>query len=156
MIFSRTFRYHSTMSADQIKDRLIGKHVTVHNLDFEVSEKDHAIKIFPHAEQIKDIKSLPVTRVELNDKGDKTQVVINSKMREIDSGGPTIVIFFCSFMLLGALCFYVFGKQEFSMFTYTLSGIALVILAIFLVRMQTGYYDYVRKIRKYVKEQSLA
>ncbi|MGN6566801.1 MAG: hypothetical protein ACTHJ0_02550, partial [Flavipsychrobacter sp.] len=125
------------MSADQIKDRLVGKHVTVHNLDFEVSEKDNAIKIFPHAEQIKQIKSLPITRVELKDEGDKTRVVINSHMREIDMGGPTIVIFFSTCMLIGALCFYIFGRQEFSMFTYIMSAIGLLVLAIFLVRMQT-------------------
>jgi predicted cation transporter len=144
------------MSADQIKDRLVGKHVTVHNLDFEVSEKDHSIKIFPHAEQIKEIKSLPITRVDLKNDGEKTKVVINSKMREIDSGGPTIVIFFCTCMLVGALCFYIFGKQEFSIFTYSLLAVGIVVFAIFLVRMQTGYYDYVRKIRRYVKDQALA
>src|ERR1044071_5871088 len=90
MIFSRTYRYNSSMPAEAIKGRLIGKHVKVHNMDFEVSEKDRMLRIIPHAEQETNIKTLPITHVELKGKGDKTQVVINSKMRKIDSGGPML------------------------------------------------------------------
>lgn len=156
MLFTRTYRYQSAMKVDDIKGRLLGKHVKVHNLDFEVYEKDRMLRIIPHAEQVTDIKTLPITHIEFKDKGDKTQVVISSKIRKIDQGGPTILMVFVSFMLIGAVVAFIAGKQEGLPFTYTLLGIALVIFAIFWVRMQAGYFDYVRKIRDYVKKQSAA
>ena len=156
MIFTRTYRYQSSMPVDEIKNRLRGKHVTVHNLDFEVSEKDRMLRIIPHAEQITAIKTLPITHIEFKDKGDKTQIVISSKMRKIDSGGPAVVIFFCSFMLIGALCFFLFGKEEYSTFTYTLLSIGVLIFIVFWMRMEAGYFDYVRKLRDYIKHESAA
>lgn len=154
MIFSRTYRYNSTVPADDLKNRLVGKHVKVHDLDFEVSEKDRLLRIIPHAEQITDIKTLPITHVEFKGKGDKTQVVITSKMRKIDSGGPTLIMLFCSFMLAGAIIFFIFGEEEYSSFTYTLLSISLLIFIVFWIRMEAGYFDYVRKIRDYIKTES--
>lgn len=156
MIFSRTYRYHSKMPIDDIKGRLVGKHVKVHNMDFEVSEKDRVLRVIPHAEQERNIKTLPITHVQLNGKGDKTQVVINSKMRKIDSGGPMLIVIFCFFMLVAAVLFLLFGAEEYLSFTYTMGGIALAIFAIFWIRMEAGYFDYVRKIRDYIKTQSVA
>lgn len=155
MIFSRTYRYNSSMPAEAIKGRLIGKHVKVHNMDFEVSEKDRVLRIIPHAEQETNIKTLPITHVELKGKGDKTQVVINSKMRKIDSGGPMLIVIFCTFMLIAAIGFYIFGQQEYLNFTYTLAGISLAIFVIFWMRMEAGYFDYVRKLRDYIKKESV-
>ncbi|WP_276134838.1 hypothetical protein [Polluticoccus soli] len=155
MIFSRTYRYDSSMPAEAIKGRLIGKHVKVHNMDFEVSEKDRVLRIIPHAEQETNIKTLPITHVEFKGKGDKTQVVINSKMRKIDSGGPMLILIFCTFMLIAAVGFYIFGQQEYLNFTYTLAGISLAIFVIFWMRMEAGYFDYVRKLRDYIKKESV-
>ena len=45
------------MRPDDIKVRLLGKHVKVHNLDFEVSEKDRIIRVIPHAEQENEIRT---------------------------------------------------------------------------------------------------
>lgn len=156
MLFTRTYRYQSAMKVDDIKSRLLGKHVKVHNLDFEVFEKDRMLRIIPHAEQVTDIKTLPITHVEFKDKGNGTQVVISSKIRKIDQGGPTILMVFVGFMLIGAVVALVAGKEEGLPFTYTLLGIALVIFSVFWVRMQAGYFDYVRKIRDYIKKESAA
>jgi len=156
MLFSRTYRYSSAMPIEDIKSRLIGKHVRVHNMDFEVYEKDRVLRIIPHAEQENSIKTLPITHVELEGKGNKTQVVINSKMRKIDSGGPMLIVIFCTFMLIAAALFFVFGKDEYLSFTYTLFGISIAIFLVFWFRMEKGYFDYVRKIRDYIKNQSAA
>ena len=156
MIFSRTYRYKSSKNVDDIKRSLVGKHVKVHNLDFEVYENDEVIRIIPHAEQENTIRTLPITHVELKGSGDKTQVVINSKMRKIDSGGPMLIMIFCTFMLVGAVLFFVFGQSEYMTFTYTMLGISLAIFLVFWMRMEAGYFDYVRKIRDYIKKQSVA
>lgn len=154
MIFSRTYRYVSSISEDDLKGRLVGKHVKVHNMDFEVSEKDKILRIIPHAEQARDIKTLPITHIQFKGKGDKTQIVINSKMRKIDSGGPTLVMVFVAFMLIAALGFFLFGTDEHASFTYILGSIGVAIFLFFWFRMETGYFDYVRKIRDFIKAQS--
>lgn len=156
MLFSRTYRYHSAMPIDDIRSRLLGKRVKVHNLDFEVFEKDRQLKIIPHAEQIEALKTLPITHIKLNGKGEKTQVVISSKMRKIDQGGPLLIVIFCSFMLLAGIIGVIAGHQEYATYIYTFLGLGLLIFTIFWARMQTGYFDYVRKLRDYVKKESVA
>jgi len=123
-------------------------------MDFEVYEKDRVLRIIPHAEQETNIKTLPITHVEFQGKGNKTQMVINSKMRKIDSGGPLLVVIFCTFMLIAAVLFFIFGAEEYLSFTYTLLGISVAIFLVFWFRMETGYFDYIRKIRDYIKNQS--
>ena len=72
MFFTRTHKYNCPIHEDDFKNRLIGKHVRIHNLDFEVLGSDHALSIIPHAEQINAITTLPITKVVFTDKGDKT------------------------------------------------------------------------------------
>lgn len=155
MIFSRTYRYQSSMRPDDIKVRLLGKHVKVHNLDFEVSEKDRIIRVIPHAEQENEIRTLPITHVELSNKGDKTQIVISSKMRKIDSGGPLLIMIFCLFLFIATIVTMTVGKGL-HIYTYTFGIIGVLIFTIFWLRMERGYFDYVRKIRDYIKKQSVA
>ena len=156
MLFSRTYRYQSAMPIEDIKSRLLGKHMKVHDMDFEIYEKDLMLRIIPHAEQESTIKTLPITHVELKGKGNQTQVVISSKMRKIDSGGPLLIVIFCTFMLVAALMFFLFGREEYLSFTYTLLGISVAIFIVFWTRMETGYFDYIRKIRDHIKTQSIA
>ena len=60
----------------------------------------------------------------------------------------------CS-MLIGASAVLMFVGGE-PVITYAALGIGVGILAIFMVRMQMGYFDYVRKVRAYVKSKALA
>ena len=153
MIFTRTYRYKSQIPADDIKNRLLGKHVTVHNLDFEVTEKNRMIKVIPHAEEIRDIKTLPITHIDFERNGGNTSVVISSKMRRLDAGGPTMIVIVCTLMLIGAVLSFLVGKNEYRIMTYSLLGLSLFILVVFWFRMQTGYFDYVHKIRDYIKKE---
>ncbi len=152
MFFTRTHRYNFPISKEDLKNRLIGKHVKIHNLDFEVMEKDNSISIIPHAEQVETIKTLPITKVVLKEVGGKTSVTITSKIRKLDAGGPFLVVIFCGFMLGASIAlFFVGGDQQ---ITYTLFGIGMLIFITFTIRMQMGYFDYVRKIRAYVKSKA--
>jgi hypothetical protein len=73
-------------------------------------------------------------------------------MRQIDSGGPILIVIFCTFMLIAAgILLYVDPKT--TQIPYTLLGIGLLFISLFTVRMQTGYFDYVRKIRSFVKSK---
>lgn len=156
MLFSRHFRYHSNLPAEEIKKRLVGKHVKVHDLDFEIYEKDRMIKIIPHAEQETAIKTLPITHVEFDGEGSRTKVHISSKMRKIDKGGPLILLTFCFFMLAASLIMLFSLREEgFEVYAFPMLAVGLLVLIIFWIRLESGYFDYVRKIRNYVKELSL-
>src|ERR1043165_8620151 len=155
MLFSRHYRYSTPSSEEEIKKRLVGQHVKIHNLDFEIYDKDRMIKIIPHAEQETHIKTLPITHVEFKGKGNKTDVIISSKMRKIDKGGPLILLFFCFFMMAAALIMLVSIKEEgFEMYAYPMIAVSVIVFIIFWLRLESGYFDYIRKIRNYVRDKS--
>ena len=155
MLFSRHSRFQTSMPVEDIKQRLVGKHVKVHNLDFEIYEKEHMIKIIPHAEQETGIRTLPITHIEFNGKGQKTEVRISSKMRKIDKGGPMILLTFCLFMMIAALIMLLSIKEEgFEVYAFPMLGVSLLVFIIFWIRLESGYFDYIRKIREFVKKQS--
>jgi hypothetical protein len=152
MFFTRTHTFHFPLSKEELKNRLVGKHVRIHNLDFEVLEIDDKLSIIPHAEQVEVIKTLPITTVVFKEEGNKTKVVVTSKMRQLDSGGPFLIVIFCSFMFIASLILFNLGTER--GVAYTLFGISIFIISLFCIRMQMGYFDYVRKVRVYVKSKA--
>ena len=152
MFFTRTHTYHFPVPQNELKDRLIGNHVKIHDLDFEIMERDEKLTIIPHAEQISDIKTLPITHVSMSEAGGKTKVVVTSKMRALDSGGPFLIVIFCAFMLIAASVMYLIIKEP--MVAYTLFGISAGIFTIFWIRLEMGYFDYVRKVHAFVKTKA--
>ena len=151
-LFTRTHTYQFPLSKEELKNRLVGKHVRIHNLDFEVLENDNVLTIIPHAEQVEAIKTLPVTSVVLKEEGNKTKVVVTSRMRQLDSGGPFLIMIFCTFMFIAAAILFSMGTDV--ALAYTLLGISVFIFSLFCIRMQMGYFDYVRKVRAYVKSKA--
>lgn len=156
MFFSRKFRYTSTLSAPEMRSKLLGQHMNVHNLDFEVQEKNtNVLRIVPHAEQITEVKTLPITHVAFKPGGGtgKTQVIISAHMRRIDSGGPMLVVIFCVFMLIAAALGHFLSSEDYDSYTLPLFGLGVLIFTIMWVRLESGYFDYVRKIRDHIKQQ---
>ncbi len=154
MLFTRHYKYQTSCTEEDIKRRLIGQHVKIHNMDFEIYDKDRMVKIIPHAEQETNIKTLPITHVEFKGKGAKTDVHISSKMRKIDKGGPMILIIFCFFLMAAALIMLLSIKEDgFQIYAYPMIGVSLLAFIIFWIRLESGYFDYIRKIRDYVKQQ---
>ena len=151
MIFTRTQKYRSTTPREALKTRLIGHHVKIHNMDFEVVEKEQSLRIIPHAEQAEGIKTLPITKVEMKEEGNKMNVVVTSKMRKLDLGGPLLIIIFSSFLIAASVILMLVGGEL--KISYALLGLGVGILVLFFVRMQMGYYDYIRKIRNYIESQ---
>lgn len=154
MFFTRTYRFQSANTEADIKKKLLGNHVKVHDMDFEVSEQGRLLRIIPHAEEDNNLRTLPITHVQLQGKGGHTQIVLTSKMRKIDSGGPLLIVIFCMFMLIAALLFLSFGGASYAQVAYILGGVSMLIFVIFWAKMEAGYFDYVRKIRDYVKKQA--
>lgn len=153
MFFTRTYTHRFPISKEELTKQLVGKHVQIHNLDFEVVQKEHKLSIIPHAEQIEEIKTLPITSVVLTDEGGRTKAVIKSKMRQIDSGGPFLIIIFCMIMFVTSVLFYWLGDER--VIAYTLFAMSVAAFSAFWFRLQTGYFDYVRKIHAYVKSKGM-
>jgi hypothetical protein len=151
MLFTKKHHYHSSLPKEDVINRLTGSHVRIHNFDFEIFEKGKTLRIIPHAEQEEAITTLPITDVEMRENGDKTNVVITSKMRRLDLGGPLLIVAFCCFLLLASFVSVYVDRNR--LITWSLFGISTLIFSIFYVRMQMGYYDYVRKISAYVKSK---
>ena len=151
MLFTKTQKYRSTTPKEALKTRLIGHHVKIHNMDFEVVEKEQSLRIIPHAEQEEGIKTLPITKVEMKEDGNKMNVVVTSKMRKLDLGGPLLIIIFSSFLIAASVILLLVGGE--AIISYALLGLGVGILGLFFVRMQMGYYDYIRKIRNYIESQ---
>jgi hypothetical protein len=152
MLFTRIHTYYFPVGTEELKNRLIGRHVNIHNLDFEVLEHDRNLSIIPHAEQVETIKTLPITSVTFKEEGSQTKVVVKSKMRRLDAGGPMLLILFCAFIMAASLLLYTVNRE--AMLAYTLMGLATSLLTIFCIRLQTGYFDYVRKVRAYVENKA--
>ncbi len=152
MFFTRTQKYQSQVPTEDFKSRLIGDHVKIHNMDFEVYERGQSLKIVPHAEQVEDLKTLPITDVQIRRDGKNTEVVITSKIRKLDYGGPQLIMLFCAFLLIASIALMMVGRER--MEIYTLLSICTIVFGIFWVRMEMGYFDYVRKIRNYIKSRT--
>ena len=152
MIFTRYATLTSTKNADELKRSLLGKHVKVHILDFEVSQKEDGLKIIPHAEHDDHMYTLPITRLRITPSGNGSTVKLISKPRRIDIGGPYLIMIFVTFMVIAAIMLYLFGEGKYNNTAYILVGAAFVIFAFLWYRLEMGYFDYIRKIHKWVKE----
>lgn len=152
MIFDRTYRYSTPLSSEDVRQRLLGKHIQVHHMDFEVTEKERMLKIIPHAEDSEGIKTLPITHIEMQAQGASgTKIVVSSKPRKIDVGGPYLIVIFCLFCVLGASGFYLINPKESYWPSLSMVGVGVISFVIFWARMETGYFDYTRKIRDFIK-----
>lgn len=151
MLFTRTEKFHSLIPKQDLRNRLIGGHVRIHNMDFEVTEKDHLLRIIPHAEDVNTIITLPITHIDVKEAGNKTNVVVTSTLRRFDAGGPMLITIFCIFLFLVAMVLLYIGEDR--LISYILLGISLSIFAIFWVRLEMGYFDYIRKISAHIKSK---
>jgi hypothetical protein len=153
MFFKRTYQYNLAVPKTEFRTRLVGTHVTIHNLDFEIYEQDDRLCIVPHAEQVTDIKTLPITWIDFKNEGGE-KVVIESKIRQLDAGGPNLIMVFCVFLLIAAIILSFTSGGDYKI-TLTFLAIDAIIYGAFWMRMKRGYLDYVHKIRDYVKARTV-
>lgn len=149
MIFNRTSTCKTNLSKQDIIEKLRGRTFQVHDFNFEILEKNDMMKIIPHAENAKGLTTLPITHLEIEN-GSNSKITIKSKPRKIDIGGPYVLILFCLFLLVIGLGFFILNPKNFQI-PVGLIAASVLIFGIFWFRMQTGYFDYIRKIKAYVK-----
>ena len=150
-MFTRTYSYKSLLSKEDLKSRLRGDHVNIHDLDFEVMDKNEYLRIVPHAEQLDEIKTLPITKVEFIESGNETNVKIISKMRQMDIGGPMLMIILCSLLLVASAGLFVFHEYFFG---WLVMAISIISFIAFRVKLEKSYFDYVRKVREHIQAKT--
>ncbi len=155
MIFRRSYNYNTKLSRTQLREKLEGKHFDIHGLDFECMDRDGVLKIIPHTEWEDDkVFTLPITHLICADKTDGSiDLKIKFKPRRIDIGGPTIALVFILVFLFLGLGFYFSSAATYKTESLVMAIIGGVLLIIYGFRMNAGYFDYIRKIRKWVKSK---
>ncbi len=148
-MFTRTHQYKFSIPKEMLKYRLVGNHITIHRHDFEVLEDEQLLSIIPVVEEDSKRSTLPITQVELKEEGNKTEMVITSRMKAIEAGAQMLMMLFCGFFLVASLVLLYVGND--TLVTISFTAISLLIFVFFLIRLQLGYFDYVRRIRAYVK-----
>ncbi len=152
MIFRRYYTLQSKKNPEEVKKQLTGQHLKVHVLDFEVSVRDGDIKIIPHAEVEDHVYTLPITRVRVSASGNGSTIKMMSKPRRIDIGGPYLIMIFVMFMIIAGVMLYLLGEGKYNNTAYILCGISILIFSFLWFRLEMGYFDYIRKIKKWVQE----
>jgi hypothetical protein len=154
MIFSRSYTLQSKKNQDEIRQYIVGQHLKVHDLDFEILVRDEDVKIIPHAETEDHIYTLPITRLRFISSGTGTIIKMRSKPRRIDIGGPYLIMIFVLFMIVAGILLFLLGEGKYTATAYLLCGIAMLIFAVLWIRLEMGYFDYIRKIKKWVQSHS--
>ncbi len=150
MFFYRYSTINSKKNANALGATFLGQHLKIHDLDFEISEKGGDIKVIPHAENDDHVHTLPITRIRITSKGDQSVIKVRSKPRRIDIGGPYLLMTFISFSLIAAGLLFAFGQGKYNSTIYIIAGAAFVMFGLLWLRLEQGYFDYIRKIRKWV------
>jgi hypothetical protein len=154
MFFRKYCTLKSKKSIDEVKAALMGQHINIHNLDFEITQKENVLKMIPHTENEDDkVYTLPITSIKLSSDGQGTILKLLSKPRRIDIGGPYIVMIFVTVATLASLVFLYYGKGEYDNTAYIMLGIAALIFLLLWYRLEQGYFDYIRKIKAWVKSK---
>ncbi len=154
MIFRRYYTIESTKNSAILKRNFLGQHLKIHNLDFEIYEKEGDIKVIPHAENDDHVYTLPITRLSLVPKSNGTTIKMRSKPRRIDIGGPMLLLVFIVFAIIAGVVLLLKGEGEYDMTSYILIGIAVLAFIFLWLRLEQGYFDYIRKIKNWVKDHA--
>ncbi|MBL7764660.1 MAG: hypothetical protein JNJ58_01080 [Chitinophagaceae bacterium] len=154
MIFRKYYTIQSKKNPEELKKYLLGQHLKVHSLDFEIYDKGDSIKVIPHAENDDHVYTLPITKLKINKSANGSIIKMMSKPRRIDIGGPYLLIIFIFFAVLAGVLLRIYGQGEYNITSYILVGISAVAFIILWMRMEQGYFDYIRKINRWIKEHA--
>lgn len=152
MLFTRHFQCTSPKNAETLYKQFLGKHLTIHQLDFEVFDEGDHLKVIPHTENSDQIFTLPITKVIIQPDNNGAFVKMKFSPRHIDIGGPYLLLMFISFAIVAGLLLIWFKTNIQTAFI--LIGIALFAFAIMWYRMERGYFDYIRKIKKWINQHA--
>lgn len=147
-MFTRTVQYQFAIPKELLKYRLVGNHMTIHKHEFEVQEDEQALTISPTVEE-NSKTILPITEVLLDGEGNRTKLVITSRMHSIEAGEQMLIMLFCVMFLVASLVMLYVSHDM--LLTLGLCALSVVVFVLFLIKLQLGYFDYVRKLRSNIR-----
>lgn len=151
MIFRRYATFKSAKNANELKTNFLGQHFKIHDLDFEIMGDDDIIRVIPHAETEDHVYTLPITRLRFIPSDNGTIIKMLAKPRRIDIGGPYLLMIFVCFMIIASILLITLGEGAYNITAYILFGSAIAIFAVLWFRLEQGYFDYIRKVKSWVK-----
>jgi hypothetical protein len=154
MIFNSSSTVKSTQSADELRKFFLGQHLSIHELDFEITQLGDVMHVVPNIADSSHMYTLPVTQLNFSSAGNTTDIKITSQPRRIDVGGPYLLMIFIVFAFITAFLLLKLGGGNYNNTAYIMIGIAGIILITLYYRLYIGYYDYVRKIVNWVKDHA--
>ena len=151
MIFRRYSTFKSAKNANELKANFLGQHFKIHDLDFEIMGDDDIIRVIPHAETEDHVYTLPITRLRFIPTDNGTIIKMLAKPRRIDIGGPYLLMIFVCFMIIASVLLITLGEGAYNTTAYIIFGSAIAIFALLWFRLEQGYFDYIRKVKSWVK-----
>lgn len=149
-MFSRTYQYKFPISKELLKYNLVGNHLSVRHQEFEVVEQDQLLSIQPKNNSGEPApNTVPVIRINLNEDGNKTSLTVSSALPVVDSGGFLVASLFSVFFVLSSVVLFFLVHDP--VLTISLCLLSILIFVYFLVRLQLGYFNYMRRIRSYIQ-----
>ena len=103
MLFTRQFQFNCSKNAETLYKHFLGKHLTIHQLDFEVYDEGDHLKVIPHTEDSDQIYTLPITKVMISPENKGASVKVKFTPRHIDIGGPYLLLIFICFAIVAGL-----------------------------------------------------
>ncbi|MBU3677747.1 MAG: hypothetical protein FGM54_11295 [Chitinophagaceae bacterium] len=149
MLFTRQYQFNCGKNPSSLRQCFLGKHVQIHQLDFEVFDEGDHLKVIPHTENSDQIYTLPITKLFISPNSEGTQVRMKFSPRQIDIGGPYLLLIFIGFAIISALLLLWF--QTNIQTAYIIVAAAVLVFGMLWYRMEKGYFDYIRKIKNWVK-----
>ena len=153
MLFNSSSKISSKLNPEQVKSALLGKHLSIKGLDFEIKESDGMLKVIPHTENDDTARIVPITHIEPSSNHGWSQLLVSSKPRKIDLGALYLVTGFILVLILIAIYLKFTYPEQTLMAPLIVLGISLLLFIIFRMRLQSSYYGYIHGIRAFIKKQ---
>ncbi|MBP6456725.1 MAG: hypothetical protein KA275_08355 [Chitinophagaceae bacterium] len=151
MFFNYSKTFNTRHKINEIKSNILGAHFSVHDLDFEIGEKDGIVKVIPHTENAEDrIYTLPITHLHFIETSNGTSIKMKCKPRRIDIGGITLLLLFSIILILVGFALLNISKPGNETLFYIIFFGGVLLYFFFWWRLHIGYFDYIKKIKAWV------
>lgn len=153
MLFNSSSRISCKQNPEQVRAALVGKHLSIKELDFEFKESDGMLKVIPHTENDDKARIVPITHVEPSADGSGSRILVSSKPRKIDLGALYMVTGFIIVIAIIAVYLKVTYPEQTLKAPILVAAASLLLFIIFRIRLQSSYYGYIYSIRAFIKKE---
>ncbi len=129
--------------------KLIGDRFKINNTDFETVEDNQVLCIQPD-EDSANKKTVPFTSVAFHESNSGVDVVVTSRLRQIDLGATQLMFIFCGLLFVASGVLLTLFRNEESVIGFAVFALASLVLGSIIYRLYTGYFDYIRQTKNHL------